>query len=171
MQDGRVTARFDAEAKSAGAARRLVTTTLGGWRCGELAYEAALLTSELVANAVRHAHSEVDVRLSRTASGIRIEVDDYDPHPLAPRRPGPDDTGGRGLYLVGALARDWGVRFSPPGKTVWFELDLVDQQGKRNVVVDLRDMTVGDGADRTVRGCDARVAPCTTPPRGEGRAG
>jgi anti-sigma regulatory factor (Ser/Thr protein kinase) len=108
---------------------------------GELAYEAALLTSELVANAVRHAHSEVDVRLSRTGSGVRIEVADHDPHPLAPRRPGPDDTDGRGLYLVGALARDWGVRLSPPGKTVWFELDLVDQQGKRNVVVDLRDMT------------------------------
>jgi uncharacterized protein YjbJ (UPF0337 family) len=108
-----------------------VTTTLGGWRCGELADEAALLTSELVANAVLHAHSVVDLRLSRTGAGVRVEVADHDPHPLVPRRPDPEDTGGRGLYLVGVLARDWGVRFSPPGKTVWFELSQVSRTAGR----------------------------------------
>jgi uncharacterized protein YjbJ (UPF0337 family) len=80
-----------------------------------------------VANAVLHAHSEVDLRLCRTGSGIRIEVADHDPHPVLPRRPGPEDSGGRGLYLVGVLARDWGVRSSPPGKTVWFELSQLSQ--------------------------------------------
>ena len=149
-RDGRVTARFHAEATSAGAARRLVTTTLGGWRCKELADEAALLTSELVTNAVLHAHSEVDLRLSKTGSGIRIEVADRDPHPVAPRLPGPDDTGGRGLYLVGVLARDWGVRFSPPGKTVWFELSQVSRKpGRVPKMDDLQDKA-GDAIDNIV---------------------
>jgi uncharacterized protein YjbJ (UPF0337 family)/anti-sigma regulatory factor (Ser/Thr protein kinase) len=125
VRGGRVSARFDAEAQSAAAARRLVTSTLGRWQCDGLADEAALLTSELVANAIRHAHSEIDLRVSRTDSGVRVEVADRDPHPVHPRQPEPSDTGGRGLYLVGAMARDWGVWPSPPGKTVWFELSQV----------------------------------------------
>jgi hypothetical protein len=36
----------------------------------------------------------------------------------------PAATSGRGLSLVDALASEWGVHPSPPGKTVWFELRL-----------------------------------------------
>ena len=35
-----------------------------------------------------------------------------------------DEDSGRGLALVGSLARRWGVRPVPGGgKTVWFEID------------------------------------------------
>ncbi|MBK3574013.1 ATP-binding protein, partial [Streptomyces sp. MBT65] len=37
---------------------------------------------------------------------------------------GPDDEHGRGLHVVGALAREWGASRTTGGKTVWFELAL-----------------------------------------------
>jgi anti-sigma regulatory factor (Ser/Thr protein kinase) len=80
--------------------------------------------SELVTNAVVHARSDIAVRLCRTGSGIRVEIADRDPQPAAPRPLDPEGVGGRGLHLVNALARDWGVRPAQPGKTVWFELTV-----------------------------------------------
>jgi hypothetical protein len=35
-----------------------------------------------------------------------------------------DDEHGRGLLLVDSLASAWGVDASPPGKAVWFQLDV-----------------------------------------------
>jgi hypothetical protein len=40
------------------------------------------------------------------------------------RHGGPAARSGRGLHLVGALARAWGVEPSADGKTVWAELPL-----------------------------------------------
>lgn len=92
---------------------------------------AVLLTSELVTNAVLHPASangyRVGLRITRFEHGIRCEVSDpgagFDPAELGPREP---ETGGRGLMLVEALARRWGVAHrSTDGETrfcVWFEL-------------------------------------------------
>ena len=99
-----------------------MSDTLGAWSCEHLAYDAALLVSELVTNAVIHARSDVAVRLWRTGSGIRVEIADRDPQPVMSRSFNPEALGGRGLHLVEALAREWGVRDAKPGKTVWFEL-------------------------------------------------
>jgi anti-sigma regulatory factor (Ser/Thr protein kinase) len=99
-----------------------VTETLTGWACGHLADDAALLVSELVTNAVIHARSDVVLRLWRTDSGIRVEIAERDSQPVTARPVNPEALGGRGLYLVETLARDWGVRPAEPGKTVWFEL-------------------------------------------------
>ncbi|GGP63660.1 hypothetical protein [Streptomyces sindenensis] len=35
-----------------------------------------------------------------------------------------DETSGRGLLIVGALAEQWGVRPRNPGKTVWAHLSV-----------------------------------------------
>ncbi len=84
---------------------------------------AALLASELVTNAVRHAHSGLTVTLDWRTSWLRVQVADDDPHP--PRlTPAPGIDGGFGMRLVDSLANDWGVRTSTFGKTVWFDLDL-----------------------------------------------
>ncbi|MFB7173235.1 ATP-binding protein [Streptomyces sp. NPDC056254] len=40
------------------------------------------------------------------------------------RHAGPGDEGGRGLFIVGELADDWGVRYSDDGKTIWTEQTL-----------------------------------------------
>ncbi|MGO4426697.1 ATP-binding protein, partial [Streptomyces sp. MCAF7] len=39
------------------------------------------------------------------------------------------DEGGRGLLLVAQLARRWGTRHGPTGKTIWAEQALPDPAG------------------------------------------
>jgi transcriptional regulator with XRE-family HTH domain/anti-sigma regulatory factor (Ser/Thr protein kinase) len=84
---------------------------------------AALLTSELVTNSVRHSHSDwVDVAITLTTAVLRTEVSDQDRQTVRPRTP--DLDGGWGLALVGELATRWGVERQTAGKTVWIEYDL-----------------------------------------------
>lgn len=66
----------------------------------------------------------VTVRLFRTPDGrTRLEVTDPDPHAwLIARHPDEQDETGRGLLLLDAVARRWGVWLTPAGKTVWCEL-------------------------------------------------
>lgn len=91
----------------------------------ELIQIVALLASELVANAVRHAKAAtVAIRCEVTASHVRVEVIDdgpgFDPGslPARPRRPG-----GWGLRLVDELASRWGTTGAERGTRVWFEVD------------------------------------------------
>ncbi|MEE1938373.1 ATP-binding protein [Streptomyces sp. TRM 70361] len=88
-----------------------------------------LLVSELVTNAVVHTGRPARLRMllsGRLAAGrgtVRIEVADTCACPPLRRRAGDDDTGGRGLELVGALADRWGWRPEDTGKRIWCELD------------------------------------------------
>ncbi len=80
--------------------------------------------SELVTNAVLHAGSDVEVMVRLTDTAARIEVTDASANDVAPRDAASDEDSGRGLALVGNLARRWGVRPAPGGgKTVWFEIN------------------------------------------------
>jgi anti-sigma regulatory factor (Ser/Thr protein kinase) len=86
-----------------------------------------LLVSELVTNAVVHAHSRARVVIvtGNDRADVRIEVHDDAREP--PRMGGfdPDALSGRGLALVDAMSDRWGVEPSGPthpGKRVWFEL-------------------------------------------------
>jgi transcriptional regulator with XRE-family HTH domain/anti-sigma regulatory factor (Ser/Thr protein kinase) len=84
---------------------------------------AALLTSELVTNSVRHSSSSwVEVAYTLGIGTLRIEVSDQSRETVHARTP--DIDGGWGLRLVGELATRWGVDRQPAGKTIWFELDL-----------------------------------------------
>ena len=91
----------------------------------ELMQVVVLLTSELVANAVRHARANaVGVRFSALPDYVRVEVLDegpgFEPH-IPVERPG--RAGGWGLRLVDELASRWGVAGEGEGSRVWFELD------------------------------------------------
>lgn len=123
----RATLSLPAASRSVGQARAFVRVVLGPNH--ERIDDAELLTSELVTNAVKHAHSEV-VLTVELGDGIRIEVDDrMAPTGVVARRledppevPA-DEPGGRGLLLVNAIASRHGVEPGPGGgKTVWFEL-------------------------------------------------
>ncbi|WP_323180307.1 ATP-binding protein [Streptomyces sp. NBC_00201] len=88
--------------------------------------EVQLCVTELLTNVIKHVgeSTPVAVRLFRTPDGrTRLEVTDPDPHAwLIARHPNPDDETGRGLLLLDAVARRWGVWLTPAGKTVWCEL-------------------------------------------------
>jgi anti-sigma regulatory factor (Ser/Thr protein kinase) len=93
----------------------------------DISESVALIASELATNCVRHATaSTFEVRVERLADRIVIEVEDDGVGDPVVRSPGPDDTSGRGLQIVSALADDWGVVPSPTsrGKTVWAAVTL-----------------------------------------------
>lgn len=84
---------------------------------------AVLLTSEVVTNALVHAHSAPRLGVSVGVAGLRVEVGDDDPvHPGPVAQVEPSAYSGRGLGLVATLADDWGITSRDAGKVVWFSL-------------------------------------------------
>ncbi|MGW1891371.1 SpoIIE family protein phosphatase [Streptomyces sp. NPDC002004] len=116
--------RLAAEPGGAGRARAVVREQLGDWGLAALSESVELMVSELVTNAVRHTHSrQVELRLVRS-DVVVCEVEDDDPALPTLLNTGPGDEFGRGLRVVGGLAREWGTSRTARGKTVWFELPL-----------------------------------------------
>ncbi|MFA7761583.1 ATP-binding protein [Streptomyces sp. NPDC048723] len=81
-----------------------------------------LCVGEIVANAVEHTGATSEIRVSATASGVRVEVVDSDPQLPVSTAPAADGESGRGLFLVDALASGWGAFPVGAGKAVWFEI-------------------------------------------------
>ena len=92
----------------------------------ELADDAALVVSELVANAVQHtACHAIRVRVTRLEQGrVQVAVVDKSHCLPAPRSSGEEDGSGRGLTLVEAVTTRWGTDPLPWGKRVWADLEL-----------------------------------------------
>ncbi|MEV5673526.1 MULTISPECIES: ATP-binding protein [Streptomyces] len=87
--------------------------------------DVRLIVSELVTNAYRYGTEPGDsvlVVVSVAAELVRVEV--HDPRRKRPAyKPESDERGrGRGLFIVEALAADWGVDDRPFGKVVWSEV-------------------------------------------------
>jgi len=90
----------------------------------EVAACAALLTSELVTNAVLHAATPLCVTLHILPNRIRVDVADGNPAFPSVKEYGREAATGRGLTLFSKLASDWGVQPVDGGKIVWFELPV-----------------------------------------------
>lgn len=104
-------------------ARALVRATLTEWELADLVDDAELVTSELVANGVRHGETPVVLTLARRADALLIAVQDAAPDRLPqPRSAGAEETSGRGMFLVDLLAARWGCTTEDEHKTVWAEL-------------------------------------------------
>ncbi|HET6964991.1 MAG TPA: ATP-binding protein [Acidimicrobiales bacterium] len=106
-------------------ARHFVRDVLVGWDLEALVEDAQLGTSELVANAVRHAGT--DLVLTIRVDGV-VTISIQDGHPEL-RRPVIADSdflaeNGRGLHIVAAIAHDWGITTAANGKVVWFNLSI-----------------------------------------------
>ncbi|MEU8132037.1 ATP-binding protein [Streptodolium elevatio] len=109
-----------------GAARhRLIADLTDRGLPAVLVDDAALVLSELLSNALKHAHAlpSGSVRAAwavRPDDLLAIEVTDGG-GPTRPRQASPSLTarGGRGLSIIDALAADWGVRGSVDEVTVW----------------------------------------------------
>jgi anti-sigma regulatory factor (Ser/Thr protein kinase) len=111
--------------ESVPAARRHVRYALGLHGLGEFAQDAAIITSELVANAVQHAcgngTATIGVTLTWAGSPAAVTVVVSDSSPQGPVRrdalPGSEQ--GQGLQIVEALSARWGWRYEDGGKTVF----------------------------------------------------
>jgi phosphoserine phosphatase RsbU/P len=121
-----VEAQFPNQNTTPAAVRSLVRSALAAWQLDDLVANAVLLADELAGNAVRHARTPLTLRASRTASSVRVAVDDRCRTPPALITPGAEGAGGRGVLLVDALSSRWGFEIHDNGKTVWFELDTTD---------------------------------------------
>ena len=106
-------------------ARDMVRTCLSVWHLDQLAEDLALVATELVANAVRHARGEVvRVTVTRIARHrVRVAVTDRSKQMPQLRVGDPLAETGRGLLLVdGTTAGRWGVIPYNWGKQVWAEV-------------------------------------------------
>jgi anti-sigma regulatory factor (Ser/Thr protein kinase) len=89
--------------------------------------DAALVLSELLSNAIRHATPlpgrTVRVAWTLSDGSLRVSVSDGGgtTRPCA-EHPRPTSLGGRGLAIVDCLCSTWGIRTCDGGITVWAEL-------------------------------------------------
>jgi hypothetical protein len=103
-------------------ARHFAVAVLARWGADDLADDAALVVTELAANAIVHAHSGFTVTLSAPGDAIRISVRDACPLPAGASATLPTAQM-HGLGAVNALASRWGVEsLGPAGKAVWVVL-------------------------------------------------
>ncbi|MEU9038670.1 ATP-binding protein [Streptomyces sp. NPDC048352] len=110
------------------AARRWAAWLAVAWGEPRVAADVALVTSELVTNALLHGsvrdrYLRVEVQLHGAV--LRVAVTD----PKGERWPEPravtdEEAYGRGLHVVAAVARRWGASRLVVGKTVWAECAL-----------------------------------------------
>lgn len=111
-------------------ARSCVRAAIDAWGVPVDPYVAALLTSELVTNAIRHEAGET-VKLFVTCScgQLRVYVHDTSRSWPVPLSASAEAEAGRGLMLVASLSTRWGYYRTPAGKAVYFTLALETDEG------------------------------------------
>lgn len=122
------------------------------WAVPDLEWVIAQLVTELATNAVLHAGTSFDIRLSLDADRLRCEVLDRGPRVPRMRRFGAEATTGRGLQMVEQLATDWGVARVSTGKVVWF--DLAREAGLKGDGSDRDSASPDDARDGLLHGAD-----------------
>jgi anti-sigma regulatory factor (Ser/Thr protein kinase) len=146
------------DAKFVAQARRFVSESVGRVPRTFL-FDLQLMTSELVNNAIVHAASECTVAVETRDGLIIVAVTDGGEGEPVVRPPRTLSLSGRGLMIISALARDWGVERDParPGKTVWFSVErppMPDPEPVTAEVVETEPVEVGEPvtAEATVIG-------------------
>lgn len=101
-------------------AREAVRRACEEWQLLPVVDEAVLVATELVENAVRHAHSESVLRIELRSTGLSIAVRDNTPEPPVEITSRPDVPGHRGMELIRKMCVAWGSTLSHDGgKVVW----------------------------------------------------
>ncbi|MFB7243282.1 ATP-binding protein [Streptomyces populi] len=116
---------FTAEPEEVAALRRVMRLHLGVWGLHEIADEAALCVSELVSNVIDHVGAGTPATLAVSMNGTRLRIEVHDPDTRALPAllsAACDAEGGRGMFLVDAVATRWGVLLHPERKVTWCEL-------------------------------------------------
>lgn len=103
--------------------REQVTVVLAGWGLtGEPVEPTLMVVTELLSNAIDHAHGPVRLSVELSAEVVHVEVHDATPRPPQLRPPDPMRARGRGVQFVEALSTRWGWTAAPPGKVVWADV-------------------------------------------------
>ncbi|MBE1492323.1 ATP-binding protein [Plantactinospora soyae] len=128
----RVHRRFTPSPGAVGTARRLVRECCERWRLDGVTDNAQLVVSELMANAVEHAGTDIDLTICHHRQHLRIAVADRHHAVPAIDHKGADDGDadprqeialrGRGLALVARSVANWGVLRGTDGKVIWAAL-------------------------------------------------
>jgi anti-sigma regulatory factor (Ser/Thr protein kinase) len=117
-------------------ARHWLSKQLRAWDLAQLEPDASLLVTELVTNAIVHAHSQVHVTATVADGLLEVAVSDHEPRVSMPYShesvglsvPIAEDAelseGGRGMGLVDVISDAWGVATLDAGKQVWFRLSV-----------------------------------------------
>jgi len=110
-------------------ARARAARQLAAWGLEEITFTTELLVSELVTNAIRHAHEPIQLRM--ILNGV-LSCEVFDGSSSAPqlRRADRYDEDGRGLMLVAQLAERWGTRHNEAGKIIWAQQQLPRRSGR-----------------------------------------
>jgi anti-sigma regulatory factor (Ser/Thr protein kinase) len=151
-------ARFPVEPVSVPTSRRFVADGLASLGRGELAETATLCVSEMATNATLHSGGHfMYVGVRPLHDGVRVSVEDDGTTPastVTPRRGLVDEpaavlagaTTGRGLMIVSAVSRRWGVDERSPGLRVW--ADIV--AGDHDYPVQMPDRGAADTTEPTL---------------------
>jgi anti-sigma regulatory factor (Ser/Thr protein kinase) len=120
-----IQARLPAQMASTRAARDLVTRACHTWHLARLLTRARLVMSELVANAVEHAGTDIWISVSQRGTGLHLAVRDGVAdlprlqHPALGTAQTRMSERGWGLRLVHLGAAAWGAMPVSSGKVVW----------------------------------------------------
>jgi PAS domain S-box-containing protein len=102
-------------------ARRLLREAVASFGHDEWLDAGELAISEIVTNALLHAHTRIDVELAVYADGMCVSVRDYCSNMPVAQHYDEQASTGRGLGLVAAVARACGIQqLGDEGKVVWF---------------------------------------------------
>ena len=131
-QTSQVRLHLQPRLRAAATARQLVTAACEEWHMPLVLPRARLVVSELVANAVEHAGTPIDVvvshrgpvhRTTPRGSSPRLHLAVYDRDPRMPQPQPvigqPPGARGRGLRIVSVATESWGVLPTRDGKVVW----------------------------------------------------
>ena len=114
------------DAGSVRAARDFTLATLHRWGTAERSHDIAIVVSELVTSALRHAlpvpgDTRLRLGLLRPGPSLLCAVADLGTAAPVPRRPGSLAETGRGLHIICTLSDKWGHTTTPgdTGEVVW----------------------------------------------------
>jgi anti-sigma regulatory factor (Ser/Thr protein kinase) len=106
-------------------ARDQLTRVLAEWGLvGEAGEPTQLVVTELMSNAIDHAHPPIQLTVSFPGESVRVEVHDASAEPPRQQSHDPWRVRGRGLQMVDALSPQWGWTNDDTGKTVWADVSI-----------------------------------------------